>query len=181
MSSPFVPWQRLLRVEILQLHSLKPSIHRFPYRTPWTESESESYVTTDGQSASLSWNKAPIWGLRQDFYWRRICRLQLLLTLASAVIIGRGLVEIATIFCCLRFETSLFVASYDLTRSLNWLCPLLMTSRHRPHREHISSIVVPGRVAAEKFTVPLRSNGRGAYHRKHRSYIVAFVYVADVT
>jgi hypothetical protein len=29
--------------------------------------ESESYVTTDGQSASLSWNKAPIWGLRPDF------------------------------------------------------------------------------------------------------------------
>jgi hypothetical protein len=31
----------------------------FPY-------ESESYVTTGGQSASLSWNKAPIWGLRPD-------------------------------------------------------------------------------------------------------------------
>jgi hypothetical protein len=30
----------------------------------------ESYVTTDGQSASLSWNKAPIWGLRPDFYFR---------------------------------------------------------------------------------------------------------------
>jgi hypothetical protein len=28
-----------------------------------------SYVTTDGQSASLSWNKAPIWGLRPDFYY----------------------------------------------------------------------------------------------------------------
>jgi hypothetical protein len=28
--------------------------------------ESESYITTDGQSASLSWNKAPIWGLRPD-------------------------------------------------------------------------------------------------------------------
>jgi hypothetical protein len=28
--------------------------------------ESESYIMTDGQSASLSWNKAPIWGLRQD-------------------------------------------------------------------------------------------------------------------
>jgi hypothetical protein len=26
-------------------------------------SESESYVTTDGQPASLSWNKAPIWDL----------------------------------------------------------------------------------------------------------------------
>jgi hypothetical protein len=37
--------------------------------------ESESYVTTDGQSASLSWNKAPIWGLRPDFYYcqLRVC------------------------------------------------------------------------------------------------------------
>jgi hypothetical protein len=34
-------------------------------------SESESYVTTDGQSAKLSWNKAPIWGLRPDIYYRR--------------------------------------------------------------------------------------------------------------
>jgi hypothetical protein len=29
--------------------------------------ESESYVMTDGQPASLFWNKAPIWGLRPDF------------------------------------------------------------------------------------------------------------------
>jgi hypothetical protein len=28
-----------------------------------------SYITTDGQSASLSWNKTPIWGLRPDFYY----------------------------------------------------------------------------------------------------------------
>jgi hypothetical protein len=32
--------------------------------------QSESYVTTDGQSASLSWYKAPIRGLRPDFYFR---------------------------------------------------------------------------------------------------------------
>jgi hypothetical protein len=31
--------------------------------------ESESYVTTDGQPASLSWNKAPIRGLRLDPYY----------------------------------------------------------------------------------------------------------------
>jgi hypothetical protein len=31
--------------------------------------ESGSYVTTDGQSVSLSWNKASIWGLRPDFYY----------------------------------------------------------------------------------------------------------------
>jgi hypothetical protein len=36
-----------------------------------SKSESESYVTTDGQSASLSWNKAPTWGLRPDSYYRR--------------------------------------------------------------------------------------------------------------
>jgi hypothetical protein len=29
----------------------------------------ESYVTTDGHSASVSWNKAPIWGLWPDFYY----------------------------------------------------------------------------------------------------------------
>jgi hypothetical protein len=33
-----------------------------------TESEPDSYVTTDGQSASLSWNKASTWGLRPDFF-----------------------------------------------------------------------------------------------------------------
>jgi hypothetical protein len=39
------------------------------HRTDESESESESYVTTDGQSASLSWNKAPFWGLRPDLYY----------------------------------------------------------------------------------------------------------------
>jgi hypothetical protein len=34
-----------------------------------SNSESESYVTADGQSASLSWNKAPIWVLRLYFYY----------------------------------------------------------------------------------------------------------------
>jgi hypothetical protein len=57
--------------------------------------ESESYVTTDGQPASLSWNKAPFWGLWQlrvcwfeapSLMRGRVCRFQLLLALASAVI-----------------------------------------------------------------------------------------------
>jgi hypothetical protein len=34
-----------------------------------SESESESYVTTDGQSSSLTWDEAPIWGLRPDIYY----------------------------------------------------------------------------------------------------------------
>jgi hypothetical protein len=34
-----------------------------------TATRIDSHVTTGGQSASLSWNKAPIWGLRSDFYY----------------------------------------------------------------------------------------------------------------
>jgi hypothetical protein len=65
------------------------------------ESESESSVTADRQSASLSWNKAPIRGLRPDFITVRhlrscwygalsltrglVWRIQLLLVLAGAL------------------------------------------------------------------------------------------------
>jgi hypothetical protein len=43
-----------------RLHTGNPTIN---------PSQSQSYVTTDGQSASLSWNKAPTWGLRPDLYY----------------------------------------------------------------------------------------------------------------
>jgi hypothetical protein len=44
----------------------------------------------------------------------RVCRLQFLLALASVVIFGsESRVGLVTIFYCLRFETSLFEASYD--------------------------------------------------------------------
>jgi hypothetical protein len=33
------------------------------------QTQSQIYVTTDGQSASLSWCQAPIWGLRPYFYY----------------------------------------------------------------------------------------------------------------
>jgi hypothetical protein len=46
----------------------------------WEESESVSYVTTDGQSASLSWYKAPIRGLRPDFYFRTEYGIRLTVT-----------------------------------------------------------------------------------------------------
>jgi hypothetical protein len=44
------------------------------------ESESESYVTTDGQSASLSWYKALIHGLRPDFDFRTEYGIRLTVT-----------------------------------------------------------------------------------------------------
>jgi hypothetical protein len=88
--------------------------------------ESESYVTTDGQSASLPWNKAPIWGLRPDFYycqtlWREdgpvvynCCWPSL-----AQSFLGPGSVGLATMFYCLRFKTSFFCCLLRLA-GLRW-------------------------------------------------------------
>jgi hypothetical protein len=43
----------------------------------------------------------------------RVCLLYMLLALASVVFLGSESLGLVTIFYCLRFETSLFVASYD--------------------------------------------------------------------
>jgi hypothetical protein len=45
-------------VEVFDLASTRVPI---PFK-----SQSQSYITTDGQPASRSWNKALIWGLRPD-------------------------------------------------------------------------------------------------------------------
>jgi hypothetical protein len=91
---------------------------------------------TDGQSASLSWYKAPIRGLRPDFYlrteygirltvmflipWGALSDERMGLSFVGAAgpcqrSLSRVLApwDLATVFYCLRFETSLFVASYD--------------------------------------------------------------------
>jgi hypothetical protein len=49
---------------------LYPQALGFPSFTPLLAriQKSRSHVTTNGQLASLSWNKAPIWDLRPDFY-----------------------------------------------------------------------------------------------------------------
>jgi hypothetical protein len=98
-----VPFRLLLRLAWLRWRYSTPPPHG---KVWWSaESECESYITIDGQSASLSWNKAPIWGLWPDFFitvrqlrvcWfgalsltrGRVCRLRFLLVLASAVIFG---------------------------------------------------------------------------------------------
>jgi hypothetical protein len=53
---PWLPRSRSILVLVLRLTS------------EWV-SESVSYITTDGQSASLSWCQTPIWGLRPEFYY----------------------------------------------------------------------------------------------------------------
>jgi hypothetical protein len=87
-----------------------------------SQSQSQSYVTTDRQSASLSRCQAPICGLWPDFYYcqrveallmwalsrtrERTCRLQLLLALASAVFLGSDSRGTRDHIYSLRFESS---------------------------------------------------------------------------
>jgi hypothetical protein len=97
------------------------------YSTFLPASQSQGYVTTDGLSTSLSWNKAPIWGLRPDSYYCQTVPGLLWDSLSredgSAIynccwpspaqsFSDLSPLGLATIFYCLRFATSLFVNSY---------------------------------------------------------------------
>jgi hypothetical protein len=65
---------RMLKCNIIHFASLQ-GFGKWDSRRHWLnkcvrcQSQSQSYVTTDGQSANLSWNKAPIWGLRPVLYY----------------------------------------------------------------------------------------------------------------
>jgi hypothetical protein len=119
------------------LHSLIPFLPvflnhlRLPSQGTQSQSQNQSYVTTDGQSASLSWNKASIWGLRPDLHycqtvaclfdvWRSLWRedgsvvYNCSWSSPAQSFSGPSPIGLVTIFYCLRFHTSLFVASYDL-------------------------------------------------------------------
>jgi hypothetical protein len=117
-----------------------------------SESESESYVTTDGQSASLSWYKAPIRGLRPDIFFRSEYGIRLTVTFLIPWVtlsdermglsfvyaagpcqrrsfLGPSLLVLATVFYSLRFETSHFVASYDSQGNGGGIRPRLHTGK----------------------------------------------------
>jgi hypothetical protein len=84
---------------------------------------------TDDRSVSKSWNRAPsgahdqimitcvtvtvlfLWGALSDK--RSGLSFYVPLALASAAFLGSSPLGLETIFYCFRFETSLFVASYD--------------------------------------------------------------------
>jgi hypothetical protein len=85
----------------------------------------------------------------------RVCRLQFLLSLASAVIFWseshrtRGHILLPQIWDfpfrrLLRLAGSRWRYSTPPPHggAINWPCPLLITSRHEPRRKHSSSIVV---------------------------------------
>jgi hypothetical protein len=122
------PFRRLLRLAGLRWRYWNPPPRRVVL-THW--SESKSHIVTDGQSISKSWCRAPsgahdqiqvfitLWQLRSCFPGAPsltrglVCLLYMLLALASVVFLGPSPLGLVTIFYCLRFETSHFVASYD--------------------------------------------------------------------
>jgi hypothetical protein len=54
---------------LISLQSSSTAISRDSFNSDSAESESESYVTTDGQPASQSGNLSTLWGLRTDRYY----------------------------------------------------------------------------------------------------------------
>jgi hypothetical protein len=74
-----------------------------------------------------------------------VCHLQVLLALASAFFSGPSPVGLATIFYCLRFETSFSVASYD---SQGWY------STPPPHgNNHVTERLKAGIVKSEETSI----------------------------
>jgi hypothetical protein len=82
---------------------------------------------------------------------------------------GRSPLGLSTIFYCLSFETSLFVASYDSQGHGGGIRPrlhrgqfvFLITPRHGQHRRHSSSIVACVLCRGNLFTEQLPSNNPG--------------------
>jgi hypothetical protein len=101
--------------------------------------ESESYVTTDGHLASLSWNKAPSGAYDQIFItcvtitvlflWGTLSDERSGLSFVYAAgPCQRSLSGVRVPWDCLTFETSLFVASYDSQGHGGGIRPHLHTS-----------------------------------------------------
>jgi hypothetical protein len=93
------------------------------------KSQTQSHIATNGQSVSKSWCRAPsgahdqifitVWQLQSCFCGApsltrgQVCRLQMLLASSAQSFLGPSTLRLATTFYCLRFETPLFVSSYD--------------------------------------------------------------------
>jgi hypothetical protein len=82
-----------------------------------TRCQSQSYVTTDGQSASLFWCQAPIWSLRPDFYY---CQ-----TVVGLMV--RGALSDERTSNCYAYKISALIAH---KRSLLCCCFQLLPCRH---------------------------------------------------
>jgi hypothetical protein len=114
LQSPWTAYSPILSLQSPWFLSLYSSVLICAQRP---QSQSQSYVTTDGQSASLSWNKAPIWGLRPDFHY---CR-----TIACLLIWGALSDERTGLFYNVQYTTA--PSAF----------PCVINLRHGSHTKHL--------------------------------------------
>jgi hypothetical protein len=148
--------------------------------------------STDGQSGSLSWNKAPIWGLRPDCYycqtvagllmWGALSdeRTGLSFTIDAGarqrhIYVSDSRLPFALPPTTRRVTVQLFEPASTRVTDLLLQTVLLITFRHGPHRKHRSSIAFV--FVAAGTCLPSRCGGN---HRKHR-FSIACVYVVGFT
>jgi hypothetical protein len=74
VSSLAVSWQRLLTVEILQLHTLKFSLHRLPYRTDFFAPIMLLINPRQGPIKKTTFPKVPLLLLIDSLLWERVYR-----------------------------------------------------------------------------------------------------------
>jgi hypothetical protein len=179
-SSLVISWQRIYKsqhIKVVFSHTnFQQTTELWQFRLDWTElnwTDSQSHIATDGRSVSQSVSQSVskshlglmtrylllfdscglIFSAAPSLTRGRVCILYMLLALASLESFsGPSPLGLVTIFYCLRFETYLFVASYDsqghgggirtrLHTGLNW--QLLLASPY----------IVSGRNTALKTSV----------------------------
>jgi hypothetical protein len=168
---PFLPlfcscqFRKLDSVEFLCSQAHIPADWRLQTQlnSSQSQSQSQSYIATDGRSLSKSWCRAPsgahdqvfiiVWQLRSCFCGAPHLTICCWPSPAQSFSSPSPL-NLATIFYCLSFETSLFVASYDSQGHGGGIRPRLhtgeffsneplffITTLHGPHRKHSLSAV----------------------------------------
>jgi hypothetical protein len=126
----------------MSLHSLQKLL------LSQSQSQSQSHISTDDQSVSKSWYRAPLFDSYSLVFvgrtlWREDRSVFCLgcWPVPAQSFSGPSPLGLATIFYCLRFETSLFVASYNLQGHGGGIWPHLHTGEQS--RVEQSSSLLP--------------------------------------
>jgi hypothetical protein len=83
--------------------------------------QSQSYVTTDGQSARLSWNKAPVWGLRPDLYYCQAVAGLLMRSALSEEWAGLSFARVQSAVISLFSVCTIYILHVIKYKSVQWL------------------------------------------------------------
>jgi hypothetical protein len=140
----------------------------------WT-SQSQSYITTDGQSASLSWCQAPIWDTRPIFpFFSLIIFRQLRVCWCGAPSLTRS--RVSSFHFLLGLASRIFLGSESHGTHEHIILSLFLRL-HKPggpgssiyfYQDQDSAVIPPG-TEVSVFLLKTSQHGR---HRKHQSSLL---------